>query len=608
MPWWISGNSTRCWAAREDYRALVEALHGRGLGQILDVCPNHMSATPVENPWWNNVLENGPGSPYAAYFDVDWRPSRRNCKTRSCCRMLGEQYGQVLEAGELQLEFRDGAFFIRYFLTLLPLEPRTYPDRLGPSAGRTEGDAAGRVGGRCGNWRASSRPWTTCPTTRTPTPAASPSGSGRRRSSRTGSAGWPTARPPSPNSSPATCRSSTARRDDPHSYDRLDKLLDAQVYRLAHWKAAGDEINYRRFFDVNDLAAVCMEDPQVFEESHRLVFDLLVRGDADALRIDHIDGLYDPMEYLRRLQWGYVRALGADALASEHQGLASLPPAGACPWRPARKSPGLPLGTMRREGEDGRETSGTRPPEWSQVGAGLPAGGRRAGRRFLAVALCCGRDGSRPGRRASRPAGGSPGGGLAGPSALRGRGKDPRPRGTPARALARGRHHRLRLPQSRQRAVRRRGRIERVGQGLQPLHRPAARLPRSRLRIQAADLAGDDGQRGATCWPTGSIAFRGGTGGRATSRSTPCAGAARDPRLLSRLSHLYPRGPRLRARPAVRRPGRGPGQAPQPDRGRRRVRLHPRRAAAASFRRRWTRPTGRSGNCSWAASSRPPAR
>ena len=98
--------------------------------------------------------------------------------------------------------------------------------------------------------------------------------------------------------------------DDPHSFDRLDKLLDAQVYRLSHWKAAADEINYRRFFDINELAAVCMEDPEVFAESHRLVFDLLVRGDVDGLRVDHIDGLYDPMEYLRRLQWGYLLALG----------------------------------------------------------------------------------------------------------------------------------------------------------------------------------------------------------------------------------------------------------------------------------------------------------
>ena len=115
--------------------------------------------------------------------------------------------------------------------------------------------------------------------------------------------------------------------DDPHSYDSLDKLLDAQVYRLSHWKAAADEINYRRFFDINELAAVCMEAPEVFAESHRLVFDLLVRGDVDGLRVDHIDGLYDPMEYLRRLQRGYLLALGkAVYQRATEAGRAAQPP------------------------------------------------------------------------------------------------------------------------------------------------------------------------------------------------------------------------------------------------------------------------------------------
>ncbi len=100
--------------------------------------------------------------------------------------------------------------------------------------------------------------------------------------------------------------------DDPHSFDGLDAFLDAQVYRLSHWKAAADEINYRRFFDINELAAVCMESPQVFAESHGLVFELLVHGDVSGLRVDHIDGLYDPAEYLRRLQRGYLVALGKD--------------------------------------------------------------------------------------------------------------------------------------------------------------------------------------------------------------------------------------------------------------------------------------------------------
>ena len=129
---------------------------------------------------------------------------------------------------------------------------------------------------------------------------------------------------------------------EPHSYDNLDKLLDAQVYRLSHWKAADDEINYRRFFDINELAAVCMESPEVFAESHGLVFELLARGDVDGLRVDHIDGLYEPTEYLRRLQREYLVALGKAACGA------------AVPARRAGKTPAPQV------------ISGT-PPPWNEI-------------------------------------------------------------------------------------------------------------------------------------------------------------------------------------------------------------------------------------------------
>ncbi len=110
-----------------------------------------------------------------------------------------------------------------------------------------------------------------------------------------------------------TFREFNGTADDPASFDRLDRLLNAQVYRLSYWKAASDEINYRRFFDISELAAVCTEDPPVFDATHRLIFELLARGAVDGLRIDHIDGLYDPLDYLQRLQQGFVRALGRAA-------------------------------------------------------------------------------------------------------------------------------------------------------------------------------------------------------------------------------------------------------------------------------------------------------
>ncbi len=309
-----------------DYRAMVDALHGRAMGQILDVVPNHMSATPAENLWWTDVLENGPGSPHAAYFDIDWRPVQVELQNRVLLPILGDQYGEVLESGKLKVEYRAGSFFLGYFRSLLPIEPRTYrmiltrnldafketqpPDSadlrelesiitaLGhlPEAAETEPERVAErqrekevIKGRL----------------RALTDRAAAIGEFICRNVE-GLNGSPTV---------------------PHSYDGLDALLDAQVYRLSHWKAAADEINYRRFFDINELAAVCMESPQVFAECHGLVFDLLVRGDVNGLRIDHIDGLYDPTEYLRRLQRGYLTALGTAHYQQAAQ--AAKPPPGA---------------------------------------------------------------------------------------------------------------------------------------------------------------------------------------------------------------------------------------------------------------------------------------
>ena len=293
----------------DDYRALADALRSRGMGQILDTVPNHMSATPVENSWWSDVLENGPGSPYAGYFDIDWHPLKEELHDRVLLPMLGDQYGQVLESGELKLEHRDGALFIRYGQRLLPLDPGTYRAILthrldtlkeAPPADSEELRELESIATACEH----------LPGRTDVDPARVAERQREKEVIKTRIRSLVGRSPGVAEFLRQNIEEFNGRPDDPHSYDELDKLLDAQVYRLSHWKAAADEINYRRFFDVNELAAVCMEDPRVFEESHRLVFDLLVSGDVAGLRIDHIDGLYDPTEYLRRLQWGYLRALG----------------------------------------------------------------------------------------------------------------------------------------------------------------------------------------------------------------------------------------------------------------------------------------------------------
>lgn len=295
--------------SENDYRAMVEALHGHAMGQILDVVPNHMSARPAENAWWNDVLENGSSSPHAAYFDIDWHPAKEELRDRILLPVLGDQYGRVLESGELRLEYREGAFFLRYYQLLLPLEPRTYRTilmhRLDAFRGTQPPDSD--------DLRELESIITALEHLPEHTRTESDAVSERQREKDVIKRRLGTLTDRSADVADFVGRNVeelNGTPEDMHSYDALDRLLDAQVYRLSHWKAAADEINYRRFFDVNDLAAVCMETPEVFDKSHRLVFDLLVTGDVDGLRVDHIDGLYNPMEYLRRLQKGYLLALG----------------------------------------------------------------------------------------------------------------------------------------------------------------------------------------------------------------------------------------------------------------------------------------------------------
>ncbi|HET9597680.1 MAG TPA: alpha-amylase family glycosyl hydrolase, partial [Anaeromyxobacteraceae bacterium] len=282
------------------YEQLCRAAAEAGLGQLVDWVPNHMGVGPG-NAWWMELLENGPSSRYAPFFDVDWHPLKVELVNKVLVPVLGDQYGAVLERGELRLVREGGSFFVTYFDHRFPVAPRQVPqvlrhrleelrERLGPGdasvwelesictsleklAPRSETDAA-KVAERAREKEvAKRRLHALC--------EASPG----VRSHVDGNVALFNGHP-----------------GEPRSFDLLDRLLDAQAYRLAFWRVAGEEINYRRFFDVNGLAAIRMEDERVFEEAHRLVLGLVRDGKVNGLRIDHPDGLYDPNDYFRRLQ------------------------------------------------------------------------------------------------------------------------------------------------------------------------------------------------------------------------------------------------------------------------------------------------------------------
>jgi (1->4)-alpha-D-glucan 1-alpha-D-glucosylmutase len=285
----------------EEYHEFIDELKKYGMGQILDIVPNHMSIAEDENLWWMDVLENGPSSFYADFFDIDWKPVKDELEDKVLLPVLGDQYGRVLENQELTLVFEEGAFFIRYFDRKFPVAPITYRrileyriDELEKKMGsdhshlqellsiitalvhlphRMEKDREKIIERRREKEIIKKRLWDLF------------LDSGEIRSFIE-----------------ENLRIFNGEPEDPRSFDLLDDLLNEQAYRLSHWQVATEEINYRRFFDVNELGAIRMEDPRVFEEAHRFVFELIREGKVTGLRVDHPDGLYNPAEYFYRLQ------------------------------------------------------------------------------------------------------------------------------------------------------------------------------------------------------------------------------------------------------------------------------------------------------------------
>lgn len=274
-----------------------------GLGQLVDVVPNHVGVLGGSNDWWLDVLENGAASPFARHFDIDWNPPLPELQGKVLLPVLGDQYGRILEAGELQLAFDEasGAFCVRYHEHAFPVDPSDYPAILEAGVD-DDGDDCGVE-------------LETLIVALAHLPVRDVESSGLRDERLRNAALFKRhlaalhARLPAVR---ARVESGVAAFNgtpgEPSSFDRLDALLSRQAYRLASWRVAADDINYRRFFDVNDLAALRMEESAVFDATHAQIFRWVAQGRVTGMRIDHPDGLSDPAAYFCRLQKQYAEA------------------------------------------------------------------------------------------------------------------------------------------------------------------------------------------------------------------------------------------------------------------------------------------------------------
>jgi (1->4)-alpha-D-glucan 1-alpha-D-glucosylmutase len=288
----------------EAYARMVAALRQHDLKQILDFVPNHMGVGGADNPFWLDVLEWGVDSEYAGWFDIDWDPDYRYLRGKLLMPFLGEQYGVALQAGQLVLKFdaADGGFALwAYEEHKLPISPLTYARILGDAHPELErlGDGFSDLA----NWRAHA--------------------ARRARDLKMELASLVQKREDVRDAVNAALGRMNGNPGDLSSWHALDRLVQRQHWRLAHFRVAGDDINYRRFFNINDLAGLRMELPELFEHAHRLVVRLLADGTLDGLRIDHIDGLLDPRTYLRRLRAAVDRPyyLAVEKILAPHESL-----------------------------------------------------------------------------------------------------------------------------------------------------------------------------------------------------------------------------------------------------------------------------------------------
>ncbi len=269
----INHNQIReAFGGEEGFERLREAAHEHNLSFILDYVPNH-AGVGSRNAYWQDVLAYGPNSAHADFFDIDWTPTKPELQNKVLLPFLGGPYGDILDSDELSLAYADGRFYVAYYDNLFALYPGSYAQILEgmlPGLERTESyfdlkDLSDDYA------------------------SLEPSQRDKAEGLRT------------------RLLALAERIDLEEKLPRLGPhdmhaLLEGQFFRLSYWQTAGSEINYRRFFDINELVGLRMETPEIFWEAHRTLGELLVKENVDGVRIDHVDGLFDPHGYLEQLK------------------------------------------------------------------------------------------------------------------------------------------------------------------------------------------------------------------------------------------------------------------------------------------------------------------
>jgi (1->4)-alpha-D-glucan 1-alpha-D-glucosylmutase len=286
--------------SKKSFDNLVRKLKSRSMGLLLDIVPNHM-AISADNPWWMDVLESGPGSPYAVFFDINWHPPQRMLQGKVLIPILGKPYGQVLEDQKLVLQLDQDGFAVHYWEHKFPLDPKSYLmilkyrlDELEKELGSGSPAFLGLLGLITQIEHLAPRTGVSMKRLRE-----------RQKNKEVIKERLWLLYQGSPEIKGFLDTNITifnGKKGDPASFELLDNLLTEQAYRLAFWQVALEVINYRRFFSINDLISIRIEDPLVFEATHGLLIKLAADDKISGFRIDHIDGLYDPQGYLTLLQ------------------------------------------------------------------------------------------------------------------------------------------------------------------------------------------------------------------------------------------------------------------------------------------------------------------